>query len=185
MALDSVTKDIVASADASVKAINAERDAAIKKIEDEAAATISGLKEKEDKKLAESIERLNRQELSSAELESKKIVLAKKKEILAKAFNETLAKLESAPAETKLAQYKLMVKSVDGVISKPIALMSDNDGFSANDLGVASVKTDATIKGGLILQSEDGTIEVDMQYSTLLQTVWDQEIKALSDILFG
>ena len=39
--------------------------------------------------------------------------------------------------------------------------------------------------GGIILESEDGTIQVDMQYKTILQTLWDREMKSLSDILFG
>jgi V/A-type H+-transporting ATPase subunit E len=42
-----------------------------------------------------------------------------------------------------------------------------------------------SITGGLILESKDGTIQVDMQYRTILQTVWDREMKSLSDILFG
>ena len=39
--------------------------------------------------------------------------------------------------------------------------------------------------GGIIFESEDGTLEVDMQYRTILQTIWDREIKSISDILFG
>jgi V/A-type H+/Na+-transporting ATPase subunit E len=185
MALDSVTKDIVASANSKISAINAERDAEISKIEAEAAAAISGMKEKEDKKLAEAIERLDRQEISSAELESKKTVLAKKKEILAEAFEGTLTKLETAPRDVKLAQYKKMVKSAKTVISKPTAFMAEDDDFTAKELGVVAVEKDRRIKGGLVLQSEDGFIEVDMQYRTILQNIWDGDLKNLSDILFG
>jgi V/A-type H+-transporting ATPase subunit E len=39
--------------------------------------------------------------------------------------------------------------------------------------------------GGVILESEDGSIQVDMQYKTILKTLWDREMKSLSDILFG
>ena len=63
--------------------------------------------------------------------------------------------------------------------------MSEKDNFSAGDLGVASVEKDSRIVAGLILQSEDGQIEIDMQYSALLRTVWDRGIKDVSDILFG
>jgi V/A-type H+-transporting ATPase subunit E len=63
--------------------------------------------------------------------------------------------------------------------------MSEKDDFSASDLGVKSVEKDGRIVAGLILQSEDGQIEIDMQYSALLRTVWDRRIKDVSDILFG
>ena len=185
MALASVTQEINAAAAAKAKAIMDEANAEIARINADADAKIAEMKDREDKKLKEAVERLNRQELSSAELESKKIVLAKKKEILADAFDATLADLVNAPSDVKLAQYKAMVKAVVDVIPSPKALMSVNDSFTAEDLGVVSVEKDSRIVAGLILQSEDGQVEVDMQFSTLLQTIWDSEIKAVSDILFG
>jgi len=185
MALDCVTKEIIASADKAARDIESQADSEVKAILSEADALIADMKGKEDKKLKESVERLKRQELSSAELESKKIVLSKKKEVLAKAFESALNNLESAPEDVKLEQYKKMVKSVKTVIDKPKAIMSVNDSFTAKDLGVKSVEKDPRIRAGIIFQSEDGTIEVDMQYETILQTIWDREIKNLSDILFG
>lgn len=185
MALANVTQEILKAADDKAVAIKAEADAEIAKINADADAKISEMKEKEDKKLKEAIERLSRQELSSAELESKKIVLAKKKDLLAEAFESTLADLENAPSDKKLAQYKAMVEAAKKIIDSPKAIMSENDSFTAAELGVTSVEKDSRITAGLILQSEDGQVEVDMQYSTLLQSIWDREIKSVSDILFG
>ncbi|MCL2510024.1 MAG: V-type ATP synthase subunit E family protein [Methanomassiliicoccaceae archaeon] len=184
MALDNVVKEIKADAEMRADDIESQARAEVRAILAEADAQISDMKEKENKKLKEEIERLKRQELSSAELESKKIVLAKKKEILAKAFDSVLADLESAPRDVKLVQYKEMVKSAKAVIDKPKAVVSPEDDFTAKELGVKSVVTDPKIRAGLILQSEDDTVEVDMQYVTILQTIWNRELKALSDILF-
>ena len=184
MALDNVVKEIKASADRRAVEIDMQADAETKAISAEADALISSMKEKEDKKLKEEIERLKRQELSSAELESKKVVLSKKKEILEKAFEKALSELETAPRGEKLKLYKAMAASAKTVIDKPKAVMSPKDDFTAKELGVKSVETDPRIRAGLILQSEDGTVEVDMQYETILQTIWNRELKALSDILF-
>jgi len=184
MALDNVVKEIQASADRQAYDIVSQAKAEVKAILAEADVQISDMKEKEDKRLKEEVERLKRQELSSAELESKKIVLSKKKEILAKAFETVLADLESAPRDEKLEQYKKMIKSAKTVIDKPKALISPKDDFTAKELGVKSVETDPKIRAGLILQSEDNTVEVDMQYETILQAIWNREIKAMSDILF-
>lgn len=185
MALDDVKMEICRSAEESAAAVKASADAEIAKIMADADAQISTMKTKEEKRLKEAIENLDRQEISSAELESKKIVLAKKKEILARAFTETLAELESAPVDKKLVQYKKMVEASKQVIDKPKAYHAKGESFTAKDLGVSSVAVDDRITGGLVLESEDGTIQVDMQYKTILQTIWDREMKSLSDILFG
>ena len=96
-----------------------------------------------------------------------------------------LSQLENASSDEKLKHYKAMVQVATGIIDKPKALMSEKDDFTAAELGVTAVCKDARISSGLILQSEDGSVEIDMQYSTLLQSIWDREIKAVSDILFG
>ena len=185
MALNNVTAEIKAISEEKVKQIQAETAAETARIQKETDAKIAELKASEDKRLADTIDRMDRQEASSAELESKKIVLAKKKEILSEVFNETLDELENAPADKKLAQYKSMVAYAKTIIENPKAIMSEKDNFSAADLGVSSVEKDSRIVAGLILQSEDGLIEIDMQYSALLRTVWDRGIKDVSDILFG
>lgn len=185
MALDNVKKEIVAYAEEAVRKIKDQEAAEVAEIQAKADETIADMKEKEDKKLKEAIELLKRQEISSAELESKKIVLSKKKDILAATFDAALEELESAPSDVRLKQYKAMVKAAKTVIESPKALVSANDEFTAKQLGVSSVRVDPRIRSGLIIQNEEETLEVDMQYSTLLQTIWDREIKNLSDILFG
>jgi V/A-type H+-transporting ATPase subunit E len=185
LALDSVTKEIQASAASEVARIQQAQAAEIKAINDQTEAQIADMKQKQDKRVAEAKETLARQERTSAELESKKLVLSKKKEILAEAFESALAQLEAMPADKKLAYYKAMVASAKNIIPEPKAVMSEKDNFSAADLGVTSVEKDVRISAGLILQSADGKFEVDMQYRVLLQNIWDSNLKQLSDILFG
>ncbi len=185
MALNNVTAEILAISDEKAKQIQAETAQEVARIEKETDEKIAGLRESENKRLADAIARMDRQEVSSAELESKKIVLAKKKEVLSEVFDETLAELEGASAEQKLKHYKNMVNAAKTIIPEPKAIISENDKFTAKDLGVKKVEKDSRIKAGLILQSEDGQIEIDMQYSALLRTVWDRGIKNVSDILFG
>lgn len=185
MALDSVTKEIQASAEASVAKLREEQAAEIAAINQKADAQIADMKEKQAKKVAAAKETLSRQERSSAELESKKVVLSKKKEVLNQAYEAALESLENAPAAKKLAYYKAMVKSAKKIIAEPKALMSEKDSFSAADLGVKSVEKDPKVRSGLILQSEDGQIEVDMQFDVILRGIWDSNLKQISDILFG
>ena len=185
MALDSVTKEIQAAAATEVARIQKEQAEEIAAINAKVDAEIAEVKQKEDKRVAETKETLARQVSSSADLESKKLVLSKKKEILAEAFESALAKLEAMPADKKLAYYKAMVASAKNIIPEPKAIISEKENFSAADLGVSSVEKSPSITAGLLLQSEDGKFEVDMQYRVLLQNIWDSNLKQLSDILFG
>lgn len=184
MALESVTKEIEADAQARAAIILKQKDKDIAEINAKADAQIAEMKEKQDKRVAETVGNLARQERSSAELESKKVVLSKKKDVLNRAFETALADLENMPAKQKLAYYKAMVASAKDVIPEPKAVISVNDKFTAADLGVTAVEQSNKIRSGIILQSEDGKIEVDMQFSVLLKSVWDSNIKEITDILF-
>ena len=185
MALDDVKLEITQSAQQKAAAIMSDADAEVAKIVAAADEEISTMKDREDKRLAESIERLKRQEISSAELESKKIVLAKKKEILNKAFDETLADLEAVSEKDKVAVYRKMVASAADVIANPKVFVPAASVATAADLGVSEVVPSDKIASGIILENDDGTLQIDMQYKTILQSIWDREMKALSDILFG
>lgn len=185
MALGDVELEINKSAKDVIAVIKEETDAEIASIIADTDSKIASMKEKEEKKLKDVMERLRRQELSSIELENKRIVLSKKNEVLTKVFSEILTSFESLPANEKLEHYKKMVLISKKVIDNPKAYLAEVDKFSAEDLGVSSVVNDSRITSGIVFESEDGTIQLDMQYRTIFQVLWDREIKNLSDILFG
>lgn len=185
MALENVTKDIQAVADAEVKSIQDETKAEIDKISADAEATISEMKEREDKRLESELERMDRQVISSAELEGKNLILAKKREVLARTFDEVLTELETSDKKAKLARYKSLIEEASELIPDAVVVISDKDNFSAEELGVETVEKDSRIVAGLILKSKDGSTEVDLQYRTLLTGIWNSNLKILSDILFG
>ena len=81
--------------------------------------------------------------------------------------------------------YKKMVASGKAVIGNPKVYVPAGCNASAADLGVSEVIPSDKITAGVILENDDGSLQVDMQYRTILQSVWDREMKTLSDILFG
>ena len=113
------------------------------------------------------------------------MALANVTQEILKAADEKAAAIK-AEADAEIAKIRADADAkVATIIENPKALMSEKDSFTAADLGVFSVEKDSRIAAGLILQSEDGQMEVDMQYSTILQSIWDREIKTVSNILFG
>ena len=185
MALDNVRKDIIesAKAQAAEQMQAAQKEAAA--VLADAEAKISEMRKREGKKLEEALEHLRRQELSSAELESKKIVLAKQKEILNRAFQESLAALEDSKPATKKQYYAMMVEATKGLLDEPKIYCPMGEKARLKDVKAHSIVEDEGITGGLVLESQDGSVRVDMQFSTILQSAWDKELKSLSDILVG
>ena len=41
------------------------------------------------------------------------------------------------------------------------------------------------IEGGVVVESRDGTLQIDYSYRTFLNQVWETGLKDASDILFG
>ena len=185
MALDNVRKDIIESAKAKAaeQSRAAQNEAGV--ILAEAESTVSEMRKREGKKLEEAVEHLRRQELSSAELESKKIVLSKQKDILNRAFLESLASLEKSKAATKKQYYAQMLALTKDLIKDPKVYCPVGEKDRLKDVKAHSVTEDEDIQGGLILETQDGSIRVDMQFSTSLRSGWEKELKSLSDILFG
>ena len=40
------------------------------------------------------------------------------------------------------------------------------------------------MESGLILESEDGSVRLDFRFKTILEGIWDSELKNISKILF-
>ena len=185
MVLDKVIDDIVAAAKAEASEMLVEANAQRETILGEAKAKVSDIRKKEEIELNETVRRLKRQEISSAELEAKKIVLSKKKDILDRAFAETLEELRSMPADRKGDLYRRMIAANAEVIDDPRVYCPVGEAsLLENVQGIGSVvKSD--IKGGLVLENADGTMQVDLGFETVLEGVWESEMKTISEILFG
>ncbi|OPX67425.1 MAG: V-type ATP synthase subunit E [Methanoregulaceae archaeon PtaB.Bin056] len=48
-----------------------------------------------------------------------------------------------------------------------------------------SAGKDAEIDGGVIVESMDGTLQLDYSYRTFLDMIWESGLKDASDLLFG
>jgi len=185
MALDRVVKDIVESA-------RLEADALIESAEKERAAIltdtderISKIRKTKEKELEDALRRLRRQEISSAELEAKKIVLNKKKEILDRSFEETLNELSSMPLTEKRRIYSKSVASAQKGIPRPRAICPRGEkDLLAGTLDLTSV-TETDMETGLILENADGSIRLDYRFRILLEGIWERELRQISNILFG
>jgi V/A-type H+-transporting ATPase subunit E len=185
MALDNVVGQILDSA-------NREADKLIQEAEKEKTAilrqadeSIAIKKKAYGKELDLSLARLKQQEISSAELEAKRMILNAKKEVLDEAFRVTLKDLNAISDSEKSRIYaKIVSKSQNTIRNPKVYCPRGNTSLLGGVTGIHSV-TEKDMEAGLILESEDGKISLDYRFKTILEGIWEKELKNVSNILFG
>jgi V/A-type H+-transporting ATPase subunit E len=183
MALDKVVGDILdsakADADKSIKSAEEEKSSILKAADESIA-----VKGKErDKELQDALRRLRQQEISSAELEAKRIVLNAKKEMLDKSFQATLKELKALDKDTKSELYGKIIADSKKVISNPKVYCPRGEKPLLAGKADNVIETDMDV--GLVLESASGDIRLDYRFRSLLESVWEKELKNISAVLFG
>jgi V/A-type H+-transporting ATPase subunit E len=185
MALDKVVGSILESANKEAASLIATAEKERASILQQADETIANKKKAQEKELEIALKRLRQQEISSAELEAKRIVLNAKKELLDRSQAETLKDLESMPSADKGRIYGKIMADAKKAVSRPKVLCPRGEtGLIPRDSEVTSI-TETDMGSGLVLESQDGTIRLDYRFSTILGTVWEKELKNVSNVLFG
>jgi V/A-type H+-transporting ATPase subunit E len=184
MALDKVANDILENArkEADLRIQEAEKERT--KILQETDQKIEKMRKSEEKELQDAIVRMRRQELSSAELEAKKIVLNKRKDILNQTFEEMLKELSTMDSKEKSALYKKILADGKKVIHKPKVFIPKGEADLLAGLRGCESLTETEMGSGLILENEDGSVRLDYRFKTILESIWDRELKSISNTLF-
>jgi len=185
MALDTVVRDILEKAKSEADRITAEAEKERAAILKECEESIAKRKRAQEKQFEELIRRLARQEISSAELEAKKIVLNAKKELLERAFNEALREIYGMDRENRARIYNKIIERAMTIVSKPRIICPKGDAalIEKGTANVPIIETD--MEPGLIVESEDGLMRLDFRFRTMLEEIWEKEMKRISAILFG
>ncbi|HUV25048.1 MAG TPA: V-type ATP synthase subunit E family protein [Methanomassiliicoccales archaeon] len=185
MALDKVVKDIIDSARREADALIERAEEEKKAILGESEEQISKMRKAQEKDLEDTLKRLRRQEISSAELEAKKIVLNKKKEILDRTFEEALSELSAMPSNDKARVYRKSIDAAKAAFPRPKVFCPRGDSGLLNGIQGLAAVNEMDIEAGLILENEDGSVRLDYRFKTILEGIWEQELKEVSEILFG
>jgi V/A-type H+/Na+-transporting ATPase subunit E len=184
MALDKVVEDILESArkDASQLIATAEKEKA--SVLQQANESIAAKRLEGQKQLDETIKRLKQQEVSSGELEAKRIVLNVRKDVLDQVSAGTLKELASMPDSEKARLYTKLLTNGATIIPQPKVFCPKGEAKLLSGVaGVGSIQ-EIEMEAGVILESKDGMFRLDYRFKTLLEDVWEKELKNVSNILF-
>ncbi|MCS3923373.1 V-type ATP synthase subunit E [Methanosalsum natronophilum] len=183
MGLEPVLNDIKEASKDEVSKIQQEADEEATRILDEARQKAKKIKGDRLLKAEEDIDNMRRQELSSAKLDVKRIILNVKKEMPDEVFDKALESLSHLSPEKNEEYLKTILdkqaengtKVYSNKESEPIVKKLTSLEYAGN----------IDCVGGVIIEDEDGKVRLDYTYESILKEVNERSLKEISDILFG
>lgn len=180
MGLESVKEEVIRNAKEQASSMLAEARKEAAKIMRDAEAKAEEMKSKSESETKKIIETLKRQELASAELDSRKLVLDAKKQAIESVISEARKQLEALDDKKREACIKKLLDKASKEIDVAYVYCSRKDakfvkGFEA---------INSNIFGGIMAENKEQTIRVDYAFETLLETIKETEMQNLNKILF-
>ena len=191
MSLDTVVEDIRDEARARAEAIREEAQAEADEIVAEAEADAEEIREERLAEAEATIEQEREQRVSSAKLEAKQERLEARRDALQTVREQveaelaelagdkreelTRALIDASAAEFDDAEVVVHGRAADEALLEEI--LADYEGFSLGDDAVDCL-------GGVVVEAETSRVRVDNTFDSLLDTVWENNLKDVSGILF-
>ena len=181
MGLETVKEEIIRNAKNQEESFIAEARKETVRLMNEAEKKVVEMKEKSDAEAKRVTETIKKQELASAELENKKMLLETKKQLIGSVFSgvkEKLVNLDSGKSEDYIK--KLIEKARNDIEVANVYCNKKDikflEGFNAEAMEMI---------GGIIAENKEKTIRVDYSFDTMLESMKENELQNISKILFG
>lgn len=189
MSLETVVEDIREEAKAEAAEIRSAGDEEAEEIvaaaEEDAEATLADA----EREVEQRISREREQRLSSAELEAKQARLRARRDVLERVYERVAERLEELPADRREELLRTLLDGSAETFDEEVVVhcrsedrellsdvLADYDGYELGD--------EIECIGGVVLESEASRVRVNDTFDALLEDVWENNLKAISDRLF-
>lgn len=132
------------------------------------------------------------QESSAANLLVKREILNTQKELLDQVYKKALVSIAELPESFHQDSIIRLLADAKKQIPDGIAHVNQRDRKILDrvlaekpEFKSFSAGKDVDIDGGVIVESRDGTLQLDLSYRTFLDMIWESGLKDASDLLFG
>jgi len=191
MSLEHVVDDIKDEARARAEEIRAEAEEEAEAIIAEAEADAEAIKDERAAEVESQIDQEREQALSSANLEAKQQRLEARRDVLADVREAVESALTELSGDRRQSLTRTLVENAatefddDATVSVYgrsddqeliEEILTDYDGFS--------FAGERTCLGGVIVESDTARVRVNNTFDSVLDTVWDENLKELSEHLF-
>jgi V/A-type H+-transporting ATPase subunit E len=190
MGLETVADDIKQEARARAEEIVEEAEEEKEDVLSEARQEAESLKQEAEEEAESEAESLREQEISSAKLEARKMMSREERELLADLREDVrgeLADIEQGREEMTRTLLQAGVEELDE--EEAVAYCAEDDEETVSELvdefdGVEFGGTEEML-GGVIVESSDGRVRVDNSFDSVLETVWNDSVREVSERLLG
>ena len=191
MSLETVVEDIRDEARARAEEIRDEADERAESIVAEAEADAEEIRDDRDAEVEREIAQEREQRLSSAKLEAKQARLSARRDVLESVHDD----VEQAIADLEGERREELTRAL---LSAAVSEFDDGDTLgvharAADESLIEDILTDyddATFAGtvdclgGVVVESEASRVRVNNTFDSVLESVWEDNLKAISDRLF-
>lgn len=191
MSLDSVTADIRDEARARAEEITSEAESRAEEIIADAEADAEEIREQREREVEREIEQEREQRLSSANLEAKQQRLATRRELLQQVRSEVESALTDLDSDTREELTRELLDAAshefDGDLSVGVYGRADDVEMLESVLeDYEGYEYDGEIDclGGVVLESEESRIRVNNTFDSVLEDVWQNNLREISAQLF-
>ena len=185
MGLEKLVEDILQKGDDRSREIirqgEAERDEQVRAADEQ----LRQAREKAEKRADAQIAQMEQHELSSAELESRKTLLAAQREVLEDLKERTLAELANYPADRRQKLYDRLFAKAKAILGECIVHSNGADGPLLKPPAGVAIGSEIDCAGGLVFESKDGSVRLDYRFETLLEEVWNKKMNEIYSQMFG
>ncbi|MBP2031042.1 V/A-type H+-transporting ATPase subunit E [Methanohalophilus levihalophilus] len=183
MGLETVIKDIIDVAEAKVSETNAGAEAEASEIMEAARQSAKKIMGDRMAQAESDIQRMKKQEVSSANLEVKRTMLNARKDVLERVYEQAVEIISSMP-ESK--QEDLLKAILEANESSGTRIYSNKESEElVKRLSSLEYAGNIDCVGGVIIENEEATVRLDFTYDIILKRVYEQNLRQTSDILFG
>ena len=183
MGLDKVIENIQKEGKEKINSILHDAETQANQILQTKQKTIDEAAVKKRQELEKHIDLLKTQELSSVEIEVKKIRLNAEKDILTQTYQECLNALSTLPHEKILS---FLLKKAELELPEAAFVYSNaRDESIVRSLTKIPYGGTMDALGGIILENKDKTLKLDYRYETIAESIWERSLKEIAKKLFA
>jgi V/A-type H+-transporting ATPase subunit E len=191
MSLDTVAGDITEEAEERAARIREEADARAEEIVAAAEDDAAEIEAEREREIETTIEREREQQLSSAKLEAKQQRLEAHRDVLEEVREAAAARVAELSGDRReaLTRALLVDAAREFEAGATVEVYGRADDADLLDAVLADYEDferagEIDCLGGIVAESERSRVRVNDTFDSVLDTVWDEELRAVSDRLF-
>ncbi len=190
MSLEQVRDDIETEARARADEIRAEADEKAEAIVAEAESDAEAIKDERANEVESEIDQKREQALSGAKLEAKQQRLEARRDVLANVREEIESALVSLDETKREELTRTLIAAAAAEFDDDTVVVhgrADDQSLIENILTEYedfSFGEPRDCLGGVVVESESSRVRVNNTFDTVLESVWDDQLKELSTLLF-